>query len=163
LVNSYHVEAIKALGEKNYALAQTCFEKLAASEAESRLATYWLGRIYEATDRKADAAAVMLYLAPPDRAGGYRPAHLWQAHRRPRRARQGPDPTPARRRRLPPPGRGKPRRPPQPPPLGGGDAPAGEVRRGPGHPRGGADRQPAARVPHGPGPADGDLVRRPGD
>lgn len=77
-VVEYHAEAAKAYGEQNYALAQTCFEKLASFPAEHLQATYWLGLTYEATDRKADAVAVMANLAPPDKAG-FRPAHLWQA------------------------------------------------------------------------------------
>src|SRR5437868_4291105 len=39
LVISYHVEAAKALGEKNYPLAQTCFEKLASFPSEYKQAT----------------------------------------------------------------------------------------------------------------------------
>jgi tetratricopeptide (TPR) repeat protein len=79
LVLAYQAQAAKALAEKDYALAQTCFEKLATFEGEHKQAVYWLGLTLEAADRKADAAAVMLNLAPPDKAGGYRPAHLWQA------------------------------------------------------------------------------------
>jgi tetratricopeptide (TPR) repeat protein len=76
----YLDRAKSALAAKDYAVAMTCYDRLAGAEEGRPEVLYGLAVSAEALGQAQRAIAIMRRLAEPD-ASGYGPAHLWWALR----------------------------------------------------------------------------------
>jgi predicted Zn-dependent protease len=78
--SSYHERGAAALKARDYAVALTCYDRLARGSGRRPEVLYGLAVAAEGVGQSERAQALMNELAPPDQPG-YAPAHFWQARR----------------------------------------------------------------------------------